>query len=276
MKKNIIPIIAAILLIIISGCEDLNNPGEIKIKSSLFFNLQAHCPQQKVYIYRNPDLSGRTEYDAADPYINFFNKDAEVTLEDMLSGQTTGFTLTQDTVDFSSYFSYHSGLSSLNPYKPYYTNSGNFEVKPLRDYYLSIKADGDVITGKVTTPGDFTINSPREGEVIRATLNLDKLILKWSSSKNAIKYNVKINFVDVYTKKQVWRSFETADTSVVFKSLGLNSQWIASGECILQIIAYDDNYIQHYYNKKEIVGLSGAYGCFSSSVVKEVRFRYVR
>ncbi|HEX2865818.1 MAG TPA: hypothetical protein VHO03_02190 [Ignavibacteriales bacterium] len=273
MKKNLINIIAAMLLIISSGCEDLNNPGEIKIKNSLFFNLQVNSSRQHVYIYRNPDLSGRSDYYAADPFANFFNKDAVVTLKETSGAQSTGFTLTQDTVDFSSFYSGY--YSSPNPYKPYYTNSGVFEAKPLTDYYLSVNADGEIVTGKVTTPGDFNITSPREGQVIRAAQNLDKFILSWSSSKNAMKYDVRINFVDAYFKEPVWFSFGTADTSIVFKSLGLNSKGIASGGCILQIVAFDDNYIQHYYNKKEIVGLSGAYGCFSSSVVREVRFRYV-
>lgn len=273
MKKNIIFIIALVFLVITSGCEDLNNPGEIIIKNSLFFNLQVNSSQQHVFIYRNPDISRRTEYNAADGLINFFDKNAEITLKDNINGKNIYFKYVTDTVK-SSYLS--------NPIKPSFTNSGAFEAKPLADYYLSVNTDNNVITGKVTTPGDFEITSPRNGEVIRGHLNLENLTFKWSSCKNAKGYIVRVYVKDKYYDEPIenfymsdWAGYRTTDTAMAFQSRGYYSQRIASGECIIRIIAYDDNYFQHYFNKKEIVGLSGAYGCFSSSVVKEVKFRYV-
>ena len=273
MKKNFIYTIVLIALVFSSGCEDLNNPGEIKIKNSLFFNLQVNSSHQHVYIYRNPDISGRTEYDAADPYVNFFNRDAEVTLKDLINGKDIYFKFVTDTMK-SSYLP--------NPIKSSFTNSGTFEAKPLTDYYLSVKADGNVIIGKVTTPGDFDITSPRKGEIIRGHLNLEKLVFRWSSSKNAKGYIVRVYLKDKYYDNPVeffymsdWAGYKTTDTVVAFKPPVFYSQSVASGECIIRIIAHDDNYFQHYYNKKEIVGLNGAYGCFSSSVTKEVRFRYI-
>lgn len=264
---------ASLLLIIASGCEDLNNPGEIKIKNSLFFNLQVNSPQQHVYIYRDTDISGRTEYNAADPLINFFEKNSEVSLKDEISNNYIYFKLVTDTVK-DSYL--------LNPYKPYYTNIAAFEAKPLADYYLSVNADGNIITGKVTTPGDFTITSPRKGDIIRGHLNLEKLVFRWSGSKNAKGYIVKVYVKDKYYDMPIenfymsdWAGYKTTDTSLAFQSNMYYSQAVASGECVIRIIAYDDNYYQHYFSKKETVGLSGAYGCFSSSVVKEVRFNYV-
>ncbi|MCU7495432.1 MAG: hypothetical protein HF314_10085 [Ignavibacteria bacterium] len=272
MKKNIIILIASVLLIVSPGCEDLNNPGEIKTKNSLFFNLQVNSPQQHVYIYRNPDITGSMEYNAADPYVNFFNKDAEITLKDMLNGQSTSFKLAQDTLDGSSYY---TGYSYSNPYRPYYTNSVALNAKPLRDYFLSVNADGNSITGKVTTPGDFEIVSPHEGEVVRGQLNLAKFLFRWRSSENAKGYTVRINVIEKNFNKPVWISFVTYDTSKDLQSLSLLMSIFGSGIYTLQVIAFDENYFQHYYNKKEIVGLNGAYGCFSSSVVKEVRFRYI-
>lgn len=273
MKKNFISSIVLIALVFSSGCEDLNNPGEIKIKNSLFFNLQVNSSQQHVYIYRNPDISGSAEYKAADPLINFFDKNAEISLRDNINGKDISFKFIIDTV---------KDPSLLNPFKPSFTNSTAFEAKPLADYYLSVNTDNNAIIGKVTTPGDFEILSPNEGEVVRGHKNLEKLVYRWTSSKNAKGYIVRSYFKDKYYDEPVenfymcdWAGSITFDTTQIFQHLSYYSERIASGECIIRIIAFDDNFFQHYYNMKEIVGLSGAYGCFSSSVVKEVKFRYI-
>ncbi|MGE5353487.1 MAG: hypothetical protein ACM3P0_15490 [Acidobacteriota bacterium] len=285
MKKNIIFILASVILLIASGCENLNNPGEIKIKNSLFFNLQANSSRQQVFIYKNPDLSGRTEYDAADPFINFFNKDAVVTLKDMLSAESTGFTLTEDTLDFSHYISYYnnSGRTSPTPYKPYYTNSAAFEVKPLTDYYLSVNADGNIITGQVTTPGDFEITSPGNAEEKRGLQNLRSTTITWNQSKNAAGYIVNIiclmRFYDF--QDSTWRVENSnvrsrfwATTSCRVGDFLSPYSDVQSGPVLIRVEAYDNNYVEHYQNKNESVGLNNAYGCFSSSLMKEVRIYF--
>lgn len=281
MKKNIILIIASVLPVIISGCENLNNPGEIKIKNSLFFNLQVNSSRQQLYIYKNPDLSGRPDAFAADPYFNFFNRNAEVTLKDIPGGQSTSFKLTQDTVNYSSYY---SGYSSLNPYKPYYTNSMAFKVKPLTDYYLSVNADGNLITGKITTPGDFKITSPRSAEEKRGISNLLNSSITWNKSINAAGYMVTVicpmrfyDFQDSTWKVENYSarsSFWAATTSCRVGDVLSYYTDVQSGSVVIRVEAYDNNYVEHYWNKKEPVGLNNAYGCFSSSLMKEVRIYY--
>lgn len=264
-RRNIIYIICFIIYAFLQGCEDLNNPGEIKIKNSLFYELKVYDTVQHVYIYRNPDISGHPEDKAADPYIDLFNKNAEVTITDRIEGKTAIYTLALDTVK-DSYLS--------NPYTLYFTNSKSFKTKPLTNYYLNVSTGGDIITGSVTTPGDFQILAPVKGEVIKGSRNLDKYTFKWNSSQNAKGYIARLYLYDKFLNRQVWLDYRTQDTTMDFKSMQLFSMGMNSGDLILRIIAYDDNYFQHYFNKKESVGLNGAYGCFSSSVVKEVRFFY--
>lgn len=278
MKKNIIFIIASVLLIISSGCEDLNNTGEIKTKNSILYRLRVNASSQKLLIYRIAGMSELRADSSADMYYNFFNRNAEITLKDLQSGESTGFMLSQDTLDSRYDLSYYK-----NPYLPFYTNKKPFNAKPGTDYLLSVSTGVDVITGRLTTPGDFEITSPRSAEEIRGARNLINYNITWNKSKNAAGYFVSVTCpMRLFYPDSTWKVQYINDGSDIIGSTSCRlgdifkyySDAIQSGSIVIRVESYDFNYVQHYRNLKESVGLNNAYGCFSSSVMKEVRIYY--
>lgn len=279
MKKNIIFIIALVLIVISSGCEDLNNPGEVKTKNSILYQLRVNAPRQQLFIYRIAGMAERRDFSARDMYYDFFNRNAEISLKDLQSGQSTGFMLTQDTLPG---YSGYTSSSYANPCQPYYTDNGPLSPEPSTDYVLSVNAGGDIITGKVTTPGDFEITAPKKSEVIRGMYDLYHYTVRWNKSPNAMGYFVRFYCPFKFRDDPVENHYPAgyrdvmADTSCALENIiFIFGDYILSGECTIQIEAYDNNYVQHYRNMKESVGLNGAYGCFSSSLIKEVKFRFL-
>ncbi len=235
------------------SCVSPNEPGNPKSNYSVLFNLTANADSQKIYIYRIADNNGYVYNNNLGEY----------------SVKTANISLSNSIFNYSN-FIIKDVQQRNNPFSKgaYYTNSDSLKIFSSTQYYLNININGSGIKGMVTTPDDFNILSPLPNSTINAN---DSINITWTSSYTIKGYIIIItqtgvplyndDFDTFYGKD----SFITQDTSFVS-----SSNFISEGSIKIDILAYDENYYNHFINNVPNSGIDGAYGYFAASVLKSV------
>lgn len=257
-----------LLVLMVSGCENLNDPGPTEFNNSLQFNLVVNSgEEQSLFIYRTAQLSERTDRNQylTDAWAEVYDKRF-----DYLFVQDAGIYLSgpnSDSVQFT--------IKTDSVYRNKYVSPGNFKPEVLKEYVLSVKANNQQFTGRTLTPGNFNILAPKEGQTYSGTGHSYDLNILWTSSPRAAGYIVKI--VPLTKSSSKWDntilySDVRTDTSFNYQYDLYYKPFIDS--CKIEIYAFDKNYYAHVHGKDDCTGLSGAYGFFGSSVLKSIKIKF--
>ncbi|HEX2962938.1 MAG: hypothetical protein HF300_08835 [Ignavibacteria bacterium] len=267
-KSGLLPGIMMLLVLMVSGCENLNDPGPAEFNNSLLFNLVVNSREsQSVYIYRTAQLSEWTygSYFWSNNWLDAFDKRF-----DYLFVQDAGVYLSgpnSDPVQFT--------VKTDSLYRNKYVGPENFKPEPMKEYILSVKANKQQFTGRTFTPGDFNILMPEEGHVFTAAGYAYDLNILWTSSPRAAGYIVKI--------KPLAKSSSKWDNTILYRDIKADTSFSyhydlylmpSLDSCKVEVYAYDKNYYAHVHGKDDCAGLSGAYGFFSSSVLKSIKIKF--
>lgn len=126
-----------------------------------------------------------------------------------------------------------------------------FQITGQTQYTLSATApEYQEIRGRVTAPGDFSLNS------------MDSLNLMWTKSANAIGYLVEM------------RHHETQETfnATVFDSLFFLPNGLPPGWYWTTVTAFEKNYYDYFILKKTHAGVENAVGVMAALMIKSKYF----
>jgi len=244
---------------------DVTTPQEPYQTSLLCFVVEGHS-QQEVLLYRTTSVSDRaynfyyppgTFWSAQELY---FIRDATVQLQNA-AGTSYPLHTVYDTSD------------GLRP-RSYYTNSDSLIFSPGDQFSVSVQLEDKTITGGAIIPGAFEILHPAPNDTLpREDQYYVRLDATWSRSSRAAGYLVVLSSVVVYddsvTRRNIYsyQSFSTVDTTLST----LVGNIYGSGECTLEVIAYDGNYYEHRFRDALRVGIEGpAYGFCAGGIARSI------
>lgn len=181
-----------------------------------------------------------------------------------------------DSLSYSSRFRYVSSVYNGK----YYGNPERVQFVPGRKYYLRVETASGTIFGETQFPEDFEITSHRNTDTLYIPENQSReLEIRWTKGKGTYGYVVntsrtlQIENNGIVQDMGGGRTYSTTD-NLIRVTMG-NSYYgygrIVKNEEEITIAAYDKNYWAHCFDSQNTAGLKGAYGCFSSRVIKSVR-----
>jgi len=149
-------------------------------------------------------------------------------------------------------------------------------VQPDSTYSLVVRNGQEIIRGRTTTPGHFSVISHPKELYIHLDGATDTVELHWQESHNARGYIV----------NQFSPPFEYPSGSGRFIPGGLLS-WISKsnhatitvdkvGRYVIKIAAFDENYEKHFVLGYQVAGVEGAYGVFASMAVDSIVINVMR
>ncbi len=242
------------LILNLDGCSNPNEPGQPDYDYSLLFNLTVNQVNQKTYLLRT--VSVNEDVDLFFDIKKSFLKNAKISLSNSI-------------INYDNFIIDSSKSDYFNQKELFYQNNTPLILLTSTDYYLKIKINNKLITGRTQTPGNFRIIKPNNN----VTINKNKITnITWTKSTNAKGYIIKLEQINSYTYNDTIHyysdihSFITKDTSFVFSDWNL----FRKGKVLIKVQAYDKNYYNHIIRKVPQVGIEGAYGYFGSSVLKTV------
>ena len=153
---------------------------------------------------------------------------------------------------------------------PIYTDSPQkLPIVHGQSYELTVKSGETTITGQTTIPGDFEIMTPKEEETFPLSA---EIALSWTQSEAAFGYLIEFSGPPMelpitQDSTIIFRqryNFMARDTSLVITG----GSFYETGEYLLRILAFDENYHNHKFEGLDVSGIEGGYGLFGASVLK--------
>ncbi len=232
------------------GCQnELPNQSHFSKEMSVFSLLSTHTQRQEVYVYYTTDRVGdyvdKNELFVGSARVTIISELQEVTFRYAIDDGTPMFIDLPDTL----------------------------QILPGKTYRLKGISDAGTITGQTRVPQKFHIQYPATGDTVESNM---PLFLSWTHSQESYGYviNLKQPFVEIpitpdstLVERPV-RTFSATNTNYTIPDYLLEE----SGKYLLQIMAYDENFYNHFKEGDSRSGIEGGYGVFGSAVVDTVHF----
>lgn len=212
--------------------------------------LSTHLGFQQAYVYNT------TTNTAERPYASeLFNLDAQMTIR-------------HQNLDISFQ------VQENDRGHPIYTDSPQeLPIVHGHSYELTVTSGTTTIIGQTTMPGDFELMMPEEEETVPLSVDL---VLSWTESNTAFGYLIEIRdppeeipvSPDSTVPYRERHNFMARDTFLVIPAGSFGE----TGEYLLRILAFDENYHYHKFEGLDISGIEGGYGLFGATVLKSRRF----
>ena len=248
-------LIAIIFTVIVYSCESLNEPLKTEYSMSISAILEVNKDTQEVQIYRSLNYEDNIDYY---DYGQYFVKGAEVKIV--------------ESENVFSDFGLYPKKESYHGYSFFYGNNSSLEILPGKKYELEVLAEGILMNGATTVPGDFEINIP--GSIKNE--EIAGMEVTWTKSDSAKFYMYKFQLA----YQSPWDTSNYHNFDPVFLNTGyityerkaiignVNYEQLEIDSVLICIKAFDKNIYKHLVKGEKNVGVTNAYGVFGSSVTK--------
>lgn len=256
-------------IIFLSGCEDLTDPGKFVKKNSLIFVLKSGDKKQKLYLYRNLNISEEIPGYPFGNYDEYFREGADIYIFDG-KNSFNDFAVEKFTGDFFNFIN-----------SKYYTNNKEIKFFPSTNYNLIIEVDGQKITGNATTPGPFEIENYnyRDTLFVNTNKNYESIEINWTKSENAKYYTVEMHKAktdSIFINGELTIinynfDYPPSASETIFNSTNYKINVPIDVDSVkIDITAYDENSYKHFYLGHDEVGVTNAHGVFGAAVVNSI------
>lgn len=239
---------------VLSGCENLNDTGEIDIHQSVFIDLSVNRKKQEFLIYETLSINDPVNEYPFGSRDNYFIDDALITLIDESGSEFSDFILQLKEPSYTS--------------RKYFTNNTSINIKPNSNYQVVVQVDDELVTGNVKTLERITGFSAELFET-SADEPLNG-IANWNNIKGASYYELITTYFfnnndslgglgSVSTHKEILTLKE--NYSEEFKSYTV-WDW---DSLKVSVIAYDENIYKHFFEHNHKVNIENAFGYIGSS-----------
>ncbi len=269
IKKNILIFLIIFVVIIFQSCENLNDPGNIELNNSALLNLRTGNCQQQLFVYNSLPLS--YQFNDPPPFTNTdeaFAENAKITISE----------------NDNNYDNFQIAYVDSNNRKRCYTNSEELIIDPYKEYSIKVESNGQIITGKIITIGDFeilNINQVESEDSNRFNFNVS-----WTKCPGARFYEVKTTYfyidsviISFKDGQPIWdlanlirTNLQYVDPDTIVKS---NNEYSLktiisnnSDSMIVEVGAYDNHTYNYLFEKIKKVNIENAYGYLGSSTIK--------
>ncbi len=245
----------------LESCENLNDPGKIKFKNSVLFNLTTGNSKQKIYIYNTYPVN--YSFEDPPPFINydkFIAENAKIKIINENS-EYSNFELVQEDTIFT---------------KRYYTNASELIIRPNQKYSIEVESNGQVIRGSTITIGSFEILSVEK--VAGSSYNIS-----WDKCPGTMFYQLNIIyfFKDsiIYGGTRILATLSRNDNYIITTDTLFNVNYLSkivsidskSDSMYITVGAYDLNTYKYFFEGIDKLNIENAYGYIGSSTVKSVK-----
>ncbi len=262
-------IIICLTIIFLTGCENLSDPGKLAEKNSLIFVLKSGMKKQKLYLYRNLNISEEIPNYPFGNFDKFFRENANISISDG-NNSFSDFVIKQDT---SIFFTVANSK--------YYTNNKEVIFSPSTKYNITINSNGQTITAAAVTPGSFRIDNiiNRDTLLVDTDKYYEDVTINWTKSENAKYYTVETRIAKIDTSyldgELVIINFNfdfpanSSEPIINLTNYQINVPTDADSIRI-DVTAYDENSYNYYYLGRDEVGVANAHGVFGAAVLNSV------